>query len=159
MRVASVTAWSLLVLASCGKGSEPTNTGAQAPRLAPGSAPETATGTLTALGEKGLFRFRIRTDPAPPALGDYFSVWTTVERVSETSRVRGGTLVLDATMPEHRHGMTTLPKTRLYEDGRFHTVGCRFHMHGRWVIELTFSHDGKRDHATIEFPFHPPISR
>jgi len=142
-----------LALAACGDASK-------SPAQMGGSAYQsTPTGPLSALGEKGLFRFRIQTDPAPPKLGDYFSIWTTVERVSDKSRVTGGTLRLDATMPQHRHGMTTLPKTRLHKDGRFHTVGCRFHMHGRWVIELDFSHEGQRDRATIEFPFHPPAVR
>ena len=124
-----------------------------------GTVRQTPTGELTAVGEKGLFRFRIQTEPAPIKLGDYFSVWTIVERVEDGAKVGQGTLELDATMPAHRHGMTTLPRTRLHDSDRFHTVGCRFHMHGRWVIELNFEDAGKADRATIEFPFHPPAVR
>jgi hypothetical protein len=123
------------------------------------AARQTPTGELTAVGEKGLYRFRIQIDPDPPRLGDYFSVWTIVERAEDGGRAEAGTLEVDATMPEHRHGMTTLPKTRRHDDGRYRTVGCRFHMHGRWVIELGFGLEGNVDRATIEFPFHPPAVR
>jgi YtkA-like len=116
----------------------------------------TPVGEMSAVGEQGLYRFRIQTEPAPIKLGGLFSVWTIVENARDGSKIESGKLELDATMPDHQHGMTTLPKTRQHEGGRFRTVGCRFHMHGRWVVDLKFEEAGQSDHATIEFPFHPP---
>ncbi|MDP6929325.1 MAG: hypothetical protein QF412_06445 [Planctomycetota bacterium] len=119
----------------------------------------TPEGELLSLGENGIFRFRVMTDPSPPILGDYFSVWSTVERVDTKVSAGTGKLSFDATMPEHKHGMTTLSHTRLHDDGRYRTTGCRLHMHGRWVFELSFKNGEASDRTVIEFPFRPPAVR
>jgi hypothetical protein len=49
----------------------------------------------------------------------------------------GAALVgLDATMPEHRHGMNYRPRIVGLGDGRFRAEGMMFHMSGRWQIEF-----------------------
>ncbi len=129
-------------------------------RDGPAGPKVTPLGELVAIGSKGHFRFKLKLDPSPPVLSDYFSVWTRVERLKGDRSLVSGDLSLDATMPDHEHGMTTLPRTRMHEEGVFRTTGCRFHMHGRWVFALSFKTQGVVDHARIEFPFHPaPVKR
>ena len=49
----------------------------------------------------------------------------------------GATLAsLDATMPEHRHGMNYRPRIVAIGDGRFRAEGMMFHMSGRWQLEF-----------------------
>ncbi|MBK8761508.1 MAG: hypothetical protein IPM03_14020 [Sulfuritalea sp.] len=49
----------------------------------------------------------------------------------------GATLAgLDATMPEHRHGMNYRPRIVALGDGRFRAEGMMFHMSGRWQLEF-----------------------
>jgi len=43
---------------------------------------------------------------------------------------------VDATMPEHRHGMNYRPAITSLDGGRFRIEGMMFHMAGRW--ELAF---------------------
>jgi hypothetical protein len=43
---------------------------------------------------------------------------------------------LDATMPEHRHGMNYRPRIVALGDGRFRAEGMMFHMSGRWQLEF-----------------------
>jgi hypothetical protein len=43
---------------------------------------------------------------------------------------------VDATMPEHRHGMNYQPRISALGNGRFRVEGLMFHMSGRWQIEF-----------------------
>ncbi len=65
---------------------------------------------------------------------------------------------MDATMPEHAHGMATVPKTaRQPEDDRWLTEGCKLHMYGRWVFAVEYDAEpGVSDAAEFEFRFEPP---
>jgi cytochrome c peroxidase len=50
------------------------------------------------------------------------------------------TLKLDATMPEHRHGMNYAPSVKKLGPGRWQAEGLMFHMPGKW--EFAFVLDG-----------------
>jgi cytochrome c peroxidase len=50
------------------------------------------------------------------------------------------TLKIDATMPEHRHGMNYAPTVKKLGPGRWQAEGLMFHMPGRW--EFVFVLDG-----------------
>ena len=43
---------------------------------------------------------------------------------------------VDATMPEHRHGMNYRPRITATGDGRFRADGMMLHMSGRWQLEF-----------------------
>lgn len=43
---------------------------------------------------------------------------------------------VDASMPEHRHGMNYRPRIVAIGDGRFRAEGMMFHMSGRWQLEF-----------------------
>jgi len=60
-----------------------------------------------------------------------------------------GELKVDATMPEHRHGMNYRPTVAPAGTG-FRSEGWMFHMPGRW--EIVFEVDGERlaDSVSIE---------
>lgn len=78
---------------------------------------------------------------APIAVGRHFAL---VVQVCPS----GARLVrVDATMPEHRHGMNYRPTLSALGDGRWRAEGLMFHMAGRW--ELRFDLDdgagGRRD--------------
>lgn len=45
-------------------------------------------------------------------------------------------LAVDATMPEHRHGMNYVPRIDVQGPGRFDVHGMVFHMAGRWRIDF-----------------------
>ena len=64
-----------------------------------------------------------------------------------------GELKVDATMPEHRHGMNYRPSVARIESAagaRYRSEGWMFHMPGRW--EIVFEVDGERiaDSVSIE---------
>ena len=43
---------------------------------------------------------------------------------------------VDATMPEHRHGMNYRPSLQALGGGRWRAVGLMFHMPGRWEFRF-----------------------
>jgi hypothetical protein len=69
-----------------------------------------------------------RAQPAP-RVGEHFALEFAVCPAPEGVRV-------DATMPEHRHGMNYRPTVTAQGGGRYRAEGLMFHMAGRW--ELVF---------------------
>lgn len=50
---------------------------------------------------------------------------------------------VDATMPEHRHGMNYRPRLVALGSGRYRIEGMMFHMAGRWQIEFELVREGR----------------
>ena len=70
-----------------------------------------------------------RTQPAPLKVGQHFAVEFAVCPTPESVRI-------DATMPEHKHGMNYRPTVTATGDGRYRADGLMLHMAGKW--ELAF---------------------
>jgi len=64
-----------------------------------------------------------------PRVGEHFALEFAVCPAPQAVRV-------DATMPEHRHGMNYRPTITAQGGGRYRAEGLMFHMAGRW--ELVF---------------------
>jgi hypothetical protein len=52
-------------------------------------------------------------------------------------------LRVDATMPEHRHGMNYRPSLTPLGAGRWRVEGLLWHMSGRWELRLDLKHAGQ----------------
>lgn len=80
------------------------------------------------------FELSYRAIPERIAIGSHFTL-----DVSACPRAGSATpelLRVDATMPEHRHGMNYKASVGKTSSGRFRAEGLMFHMAGRW--ELVF---------------------
>lgn len=72
--------------------------------------------------------------PEPVPVGKHFAIDVRLcpkGNVALPAEVR-----VDATMPEHRHGMNYRPSVKTLAPGRYRAEGLMFHMPGRW--ELVF---------------------
>ena len=89
-----------------------------------------------------------RTRPAKIAVGEHFVLELAV--CAKAGAKLPERVKLDATMPEHRHGMNYRPSVKLLEPGRYVSEGWMFHMPGRW--EFIFDLGGERltDSVRIE---------
>jgi hypothetical protein len=74
-----------------------------------------------------------RSRPARIAVGEPFALDVVA---CSTSGAPANGVAVDATMPEHGHGMNYRPTVRALGGGRFEAQGLMFHMPGRW--SLTF---------------------
>jgi hypothetical protein len=75
-----------------------------------------------------------RAAPAPVPVGRHFVL--DIVLCAPAGQPPPQSLRVDATMPEHRHGMNYRPGVSARGDGRFRAEGLMFHMAGRW--ELVF---------------------
>lgn len=103
------------------------------PPAVEGDAAPTLAGPISARGSR--YAVELRAHPAPPRLGELFRVTSRVTTL-DGAPVRGARVELDATMPQHRHGMVTRPSHRELGDGEYLTEGMKLHMPGRWRLEV-----------------------
>ncbi|MGH8682398.1 MAG: FixH family protein [Burkholderiales bacterium] len=82
--------------------------------------------------ESADFVLHYRPVPAPIVLGRHFAIDVVVCAKAASPAVRG--LRVDATMPEHRHGMNYRATVAAKGGGRYVAEGLLFHMPGRWQL-------------------------
>ena len=73
-----------------------------------------------------------RAVPEPITVGRHFALDVTLCGTNGTKGI--DLLKVDATMPEHRHGMNYRAQARRLGDGRYRVEGMMFHMAGRWEM-------------------------
>lgn len=94
------------------------------------------------------FSLAYRTVPARIPVGAHFALEILV--CPKAGAAIPVAIRVDATMPEHRHGMNYKPSISMQGGGRFRSEGWMFHMPGRW--EFVFEAGGERftDNVRIE---------
>lgn len=79
----------------------------------------------------------LHIDPPPSAMPDNeafrIEVWI-AKSATPNDVCRDVSLVVDAGMPEHGHGMNRVPKVTRADDGHFVVEGMYFHMTGHWEL-------------------------
>ncbi len=96
----------------------------------------------------GTYRVRWTAEPAPIPVGKLVTLRVGVERVD--GAVPGDLRVeVDATMPDHGHGMTLRPTVRRADDGGFVADGMLFHMPGRWEVAVDVVRGDDVERATF----------
>ena len=84
--------------------------------------------------EGGKYTVAYATSPSPVVVGQHFRVDVAVCAKAGAPAARD--LRVDATMPEHRHGMNYRASVTSPRPGEWRAEGLLFHMPGRW--DLTF---------------------
>lgn len=84
--------------------------------------------------ESDRYRVSYRTVPEKVVIGQHFTVEFVV--CPRAGQPAPESVRIDATMPEHRHGMNYKPSIKSGAGGRYVAEGMLFHMRGRW--ELVF---------------------
>lgn len=134
----SVRRWGGAAAAVCVLGTTPALAQSAAPppgvvatSLPPCAAPDAAS--------PGATQLQWQVQPAP---------WRVGQPVVLTLRlcpVQARLLAMDATMPEHRHGMNYQPQLKALGDGLWQVQGVLLHMAGRWELRFDTEHQGRRD--------------
>ena len=91
------------------------------------------------------YMIAFRPDPMPVEVGMPFALLVNVC----TRRGEPASLVaVDATMPEHKHGMNYAPAIQSRGDGRFRVEGLMFHMPGSWEVAFDVRAGGETERLT-----------
>jgi hypothetical protein len=86
-------------------------------------------------GSTGLFVVRYLARPAAIPMNEDFALRACIFDARERERPLDDVeLVVDAGMPEHKHGMVRVPRIERHDDGSFEIRGMLFHMPGRWEL-------------------------
>lgn len=140
------------------KPSAPASAPASSSTSAPGSAPASQAtsapvhnGPLKAAGKQGRYQFELTLKPENPRVGELFEVETRVTDAKTGEAVQGLDLKVDATMPDHRHGMMTRPVHKELGQGRYHSQGMKLHMSGRWEFRVDAHGQGQEDSVSMDW--------
>jgi hypothetical protein len=94
------------------------------------------------------YMLALRPDPLRIEVGQPFALLMNVC----TKRGEPAELVLvDATMPEHKHGMNYAPTLNAGGEGRYRVEGLLFHMPGNWEVAFDVRSGGEIQRLTHDF--------
>ena len=95
-----------------------------------------------------LYMLALRPDPLRIEVGQPFALLMNV-------CTKGGDpaelVLVDATMPEHKHGMNYAPRLKANGDGRYRVEGLLFHMPGNWEVAFDVRSGGEVQRLTHDF--------
>lgn len=139
-------------------GSQPGGHDMHAMHGAEGSAPA-APPKLDGPGKGKVFNFALTLDPPAPPMGSMFKLEAKITDASGKP-LTNAKVKLDATMPEHGHGMTTQPEIKELGDGRYVAEGMKLHMPGRWVFTADADADARgADNVSFDYQQSPRASK
>ncbi|MEM1009573.1 MAG: hypothetical protein AAGJ35_11275 [Myxococcota bacterium] len=102
----------------------------------------------SAFSPSGAFRVTYVSRPEPIPLNQTFSLNVRVEAVEKTQNDAQLSVLVDAEMPEHQHGMKQQPKITAQQEG-FLVEGMLFHMPGEWVIHVDIKSAEKTERVSF----------
>ncbi len=85
-------------------------------------------------------------------VNDDFDLTVTVHDGADvTTLLADATVVVDAGMPAHGHGMNVVPTVTANGDGTFAVEGMRYHMPGHWEMVVTVTRGETVEDAIFDF--------
>jgi hypothetical protein len=89
-----------------------------------------------------------RTVPSPIKIGQHFTVEALVCPTPPIGAAAG--FMVDARMPEHRHGMNYRARVFRKPDGIYVAEGLLFHMPGLWQLMFDVERGGRMERLTMD---------
>jgi len=100
--------------------------------------------------ERDLFVISYEPGLQPVAINRMHS-WVVHVETAEGSPVANASVTLIGGMPDHDHGLPTVPRSTQYlGEGDYLVEGIKFHMNGRWEITISIEAEGGSDVVTFE---------
>ena len=84
----------------------------------------------------------------PPAVSEHFSLYLLICRNDQPWSP--AVVKLDATMPDHGHGMNYYPDIVRVDTGRYEVNGLLLHMPGLWQFDIDLKHNSKRQNIQFD---------
>lgn len=150
-KAAFFTLLALSLLTACpGQSDQPQDKAASsAPGSAPShGAPRQAQRMLRAQSSPA-YRVNYIPEPDPIPLNQHFRLRLQVQQADgrplPPEQAQSLSITVDASMPEHNHGMNVKPQVKTLAPGQFEVQGLLFHMAGYWEIEVQIQNSGNSE--------------
>ena len=115
------------------------------PPAAPAKSPP-----LTATSDQGTFRVTAVSEVVPVPVNEIHH-WRLRVETGDGQPVSNARIVIYGGMPEHQHGLPTVPRvTRELGAGEYLVEGMKFNMPGLWELKLTVWAGEATDQVTFE---------
>ena len=102
------------------------------------------------VSQSGLFQVSYMSKLQPISINRIHN-WVLHVTTADGQPVTNAGITVAGGMPEHNHGLPTLPRTtQVLGNGDYLIEGMRFHMNGYWEISITIN--AGSDHDTIVIP-------
>jgi len=103
----------------------------------------------TMVSKEGTFKVTYTSDPEAVPVNKLHS-WKLKVETADGTPVKDAEITVGGTMPEHGHGMPTMPSvTKNYGDGTYLVEGMKFSMMGWWEVNFNIKAGGKTDSVTF----------
>ena len=101
------------------------------------------------LSDSGRYRLSYQSLVDPIVINQIHN-WVLQLETAEGLTVSGADITLEGGMPDHDHGLPTKPRITESQDENYYLVeGIRFHMRGRWELEIKIIQGTNMDTAMI----------
>ncbi|MFT5286641.1 MAG: hypothetical protein ACI8TQ_002811 [Planctomycetota bacterium] len=87
--------------------------------------------------------------PASIPSGELFGLSVWILDADSREVAEDVALVVDASMPQHQHGMNVLPSHSVDEHGEHRVEGLLFHMPGAWTVTFDLEREGITERAEV----------
>ena len=112
------------------------------------SAPAAPTGHEVS-SNAGNYRVIYNARPESIPSGELFGLSVWILDASSGEVAEDVELVVDASMPQHQHGMNVRPSHSMDESGEHHVDGMLFHMPGAWTVTFDLEREGITERAEV----------
>jgi hypothetical protein len=91
----------------------------------------------------------VAAEPAPPRVGT--NAWTVLLSDASGDAMTADDVTFTGWMPEHGHGLSSVPLTRELDGGRYEIRPINLFMPQLWEFDVVVIHDGRRDSVRFSF--------
>ena len=113
--------------------------------------PSMATRQFSSRSRAGTYLVTWESVEQPIPLNELFELDVTLALAKDPDTlVTGAQVYVQASMPQHNHGMLREPRAREVEPGRYRVEGMLLHMTGYWQISLDVVKDGIAETTDFE---------
>ena len=111
--------------------------------------PDNLDTSTTLMSENGHYQVSY-TPKLSPVPVNQIQTWTVRVTDPNGQPVEDARITVDGGMPQHGHGLPTVPQvTKYLGDGQYQVEGMKFHMPGWWVVKFKIVRNDLTDNVTF----------
>lgn len=135
----------ILLLSGCMAGMSQPSTSTTSATV---TRPEQLDASARQTSAQGRFVVSYRGEAGAPAINQV-QTWIVRVETPDGKPVDNAQVSVTGGMPEHNHGLPTVPQVTAAGSGEYRVEGMKFHMPGWWTVTVQVANGGQQDSATF----------